>query len=79
MTIQAAETTEDNEDVGPPTLGIRPRELMREYGIGKHGLAILIEKEGHPKPIALGARSKLFLRAEINAWLKCRMDRRDAT
>ena len=51
---------------------------MREYGIGKHGLAILIEKEGHPKPIALGKRSSMFLRSEIDAWLKSRMDRRDA-
>lgn len=61
-----------------PTLGIRPRELMREYGIGKHGLAILIEKEGHPKPIALGKRSSMFIRAEVDAWLKGRMDSRDA-
>lgn len=51
---------------------------MREYGIGKHGLAILIEKEGHPKPIALRKRSSMFLRSEIDAWLKSRMDRRDA-
>lgn len=66
----------DNE--APPTLGIRPRDLMREYGIGKHGLSILIEKEGHPKPIALGARSKMFLRAEVDAWLASRMAQRDA-
>jgi predicted DNA-binding transcriptional regulator AlpA len=51
---------------------------MREYGIGKHGLAILIANEGHPKPIALGKRSSMFLRAEVDAWLKSRMDRRDA-
>lgn len=63
---------------GAPTIGIRPRDLMREYGIGKHGLAILIEKEGHPKPIALGARSKMFLRAEVDAWLASRMAARDA-
>lgn len=61
-----------------PTLGIRPRDLMREYGIGKHGLAILIEKEGHPRPIALGARSKMFLRAEVDAWLEGRKATRDA-
>lgn len=61
-----------------PTLGIRPRDLMREYGIGKHGLAILIANEGHPKPIALGARSKMFLRAEVDAWLTERKAARDA-
>lgn len=60
------------------TLGIRPRELMREYGVGKHGLAILIAKEGHPKPIKLGNRSSMFLRAEINAWLERRKADRDA-
>lgn len=59
-------------------LGIRPRALMAEYGIGKHGLAILIEREGHPKPISLGARSKMFLRAEVNAWLEARKTQRDA-
>jgi predicted DNA-binding transcriptional regulator AlpA len=69
--------TNETEDA-PPTLGIRPRELMREYGIGKHGLAILIAKEGHPKPIALGKRSSMFLRSEVDAWLKSRVERRDA-
>lgn len=63
----------------PPTIGIRPRELMREYGIGKHGLAILIEKEGHPKPIALGKRSSMFLRSEIDAWLASRIAQRDGS
>lgn len=61
-----------------PTYGIRPRDLMREYGIGKHGLSILIDKEGHPKPIALGARSKMFIRAEVDAWLEARKAARDA-
>lgn len=51
---------------------------MHEYGIGKHGLAILIANEGHPKPIALGARSKMFLRAEVDAWLTERKAARDA-
>ena len=55
--------------VAAPRIGIRPRELMREYGIGKHGLAILIKNEGHPKPIALGKRSSMFIRAEVDAWL----------
>lgn len=55
-----------------PTIGIRPRALMVEYDIGKHGLSILIEKHGHPKPIALGARSKMFLRSEVDAWLETR-------
>lgn len=63
---------------GEATIGIRPRDLMREYGIGKHGLAILIEREGHPKPIALGSRSKMFLRAEVDAWLESRKAARDA-
>lgn len=61
-----------------PTLGIRPRDLMREYGIGKHGLAILIANEGHPKPIALGKRSSMFLRSEVDAWLEARKAERDA-
>ena len=77
------EPTTDPEPTGkapppPPTLGIRPRDLMRQYGIGKHGLAILIRKEGHPKPIALGKRSSMFLRAEVDAWLESRVARRDA-
>lgn len=71
-------TTEIEETPPPPTLGIRPRELMREYGVKKNGLAILIRDHGHPKPIALGKRSSMFLRAEVEAWLKSRMDRRDA-
>lgn len=61
-----------------PTLGIRPRTLMAEYGIGKHGLSILIEKEGHPRPISLGARSKMFIRAEVDTWLEARKAARDA-
>lgn len=68
----------ETQPTTPPTIGIRPRELMREYGIGKHGLAILIEKEGHPKPIALGKRSSMFLRSEIDAWLEARKAARDA-
>lgn len=63
---------------GGVTIGIRPRALMAEYGVGKHGLAILIEREGHPKPIELGKRSKMFLRAEVDAWLAARMAARDA-
>ena len=65
-------------DYQPNTIGIRPRALMAEYGVGKHGLAILIEREGHPKPIDLGKRSKMFLRAEVDAWLAARMAARDA-
>lgn len=61
-----------------PTIGVRPRDWMREIGVGKHGLSILIEKEGHPKPIALGARSKMFIRAELDAWLEARKAARDA-
>ena len=56
-----------------PTTIIRPRDWMREMGVGKHGLAILIEKHGHPKPIQLGARSKGFVRAELDAWVAGRM------
>lgn len=65
-------------DAASPTLGIRPRELMREYGIGKSGLAILIRDHGHPKPIALGRRSSMFLRSEIDQWLEHRKAERDA-
>ncbi len=65
-------------DGPPPTLGIRPRELMREYGIGKSGLAILIRDHGHPKPIALGRRSSMFLRSEVDQWLEHRKVERDA-
>lgn len=65
-------------DAPPPTLGIRPRELMREYGIGKSGLAILIRDHGHPKPIALGRRSSMFLRSEVDQWLEQRKAERDA-
>ena len=65
-------------DYQPNTIGIRPRALMAEYGVGKHGLANLIEREGHPKPIDLGKRSKMFLRAEVDAWLAARMAARDA-
>jgi predicted DNA-binding transcriptional regulator AlpA len=62
-----------------PQLIVRPREWMREVGVGKHGLAILIEKHGHPKPIPLGARSKGFLRVELDAWIATRQAQRDAT
>ncbi|WP_226663724.1 helix-turn-helix transcriptional regulator [Alteriqipengyuania lutimaris] len=62
----------------PPTLGIRPRELMREYGIKKSGLAILIRDHGHPRPIALGKRSSMFIRSEVDAWLESRKAERDA-
>ena len=65
-------------DAPSPTLGIRPRELMREYGIGKSGLAILIRDHGHPKPIALGRRSSMFLRSEVDQWLEQRKAARDA-
>jgi predicted DNA-binding transcriptional regulator AlpA len=51
---------------------------MREYQVGKHGLAILIRDHGHPKPIALGKRSSMFLRSEIDAWLEARKAARDA-
>lgn len=70
--------TNETQSAAPPTIGIRPRELMREYGIGKHGLAILIEREGHPKPIALGKRSSMFIRAEVDEWLASRKAERDA-
>lgn len=61
-----------------PTTIVRPRDWMREMGVGKHGLAILIEKHGHSKPIQLGARSKGFLRSELNTWLETRKTQRDA-
>ena len=51
---------------------------MREYGIGKSGLAILIRDHGHPKPIALGRRSSMFLRSEVDQWLEHRKVERDA-
>ena len=61
-----------------PTIGVRPRDWMRELGVGKHGLTILIRDHGHPAAIALGARSKMFLRAELDAWLEARKAQRDA-
>lgn len=71
-------TTKTEETPPPPPLGIRPRELMREYGVKKNGLAILIRDHGHPKPIALGKRSSMFLRAEVDVWLAQRKAARDA-
>lgn len=61
-----------------PTKVIRPREWMRELGVGKHGLSILIRDHGHPRPIELGSRSKAFVRAEVDGWLAARMAARDA-
>ena len=61
----------------PATFGIRPRDLMKEIGVGKHGLAILIRDQGLPAPIALGSRSKMFLRSEVNVWLEARKAARD--
>ena len=61
-----------------PTIGVRPRDWMRELGVGKHGLSILIRDHNHPAPIALGARSKMFVRAELDAWLEARKAQRDA-
>jgi predicted DNA-binding transcriptional regulator AlpA len=61
-----------------PTLVIRPRDWMRELGVGKHGLAILIRDHGHPKPFPLGNRSSAFDRAECDAWLESRKAQRDA-
>ena len=60
-----------------PSLVIRPRDWMRELGVGKHGLAILIRDHGHPKPFALGKRSSGFDRAECEAWLEARKAQRD--
>jgi predicted DNA-binding transcriptional regulator AlpA len=76
--VTAKTKDEDKPRTAPGSIGIRPRDYMRQIGVGKHGLAILIEKEGHPKPIALGARSKMFLRAEVDAWLESRKAARDA-
>ena len=56
---------------------IRPRDWMRELGVGKHGLSILIRDHGHPKPVPLGNRSKAFVRAECEAWLERRKAERD--
>lgn len=78
MTTETDPKTTDSKPAPPPSLGIRPRDLMREYQVGKHGLAILIRDHGHPKPIALGKRSSMFLRSEIDAWLEARKAARDA-
>ena len=60
-----------------PSLVIRPRDWMRELGVGKHGLSILIRDHGHPKPFALGKRSSGFDRGECEAWLEARKAQRD--
>jgi predicted DNA-binding transcriptional regulator AlpA len=49
---------------------------MRELGVGKHGLAILIRDHGHPKPFRLGKRSSGFDRRECDAWLESRKAQR---
>ena len=72
------DNTEPKAIKAPPTLGIRPRELMREYGIKKSGLAILIRDHGHPRPIALGKRSSMFIRSEVDEWIENRKAARDA-
>jgi predicted DNA-binding transcriptional regulator AlpA len=61
-----------------PSIVIRPRDWMRELGVGKHGLAILIRDHGHPKPFALGKRSSGFDRRECEAWLEGRKAAREA-
>ena len=57
-------------------LVVRPRDWMRELGVGKHGLAILIRDHGHPKPFPLGKRSSGFDRSECQAWLEARKAQR---
>ena len=66
-----------NTDNKAAPLVIRPRDWMRELGVGKHGLAILIRDHGHPKPFALGKRSSGFDRRECEAWLESRKAQRD--
>jgi predicted DNA-binding transcriptional regulator AlpA len=60
----------------PAPLVIRPRERMRQLGVGKHGLAILIREHGHPKPFPLGKRSSAFDKAECDAWYEQRKAQR---
>ena len=72
------EADDGNKADAPPTLGIRPRDWMRELGVGKSGLAILIKEHGPPKPIPLGRRSSMFLRSECLEWLEARKAERDA-
>lgn len=62
----------------PTTTIVRPRDWMRELGVKKHGLSILIRDHGHPKPIALGSRSVGFIRQELDTWLEARKAARDA-
>ena len=66
------------ESGGSAPIVIRPRDWMRELGVGKHGLAILIRDHGHPKPFPLGNRSVAFDRAEVDAWVASRKAQRDA-
>lgn len=77
MTDQQTDEIKEPEKAPPPTLGIRPRDWMREICVGKNGLAILIRDHGHPAPIPLGNRSSLFIRSELDAWLKERKAERD--
>lgn len=57
---------------------IRPRPLMQELGVNRHGLKIMREREGFPNPIQLGARSVGYLRSEVDAWVESRKAERDA-
>ena len=57
---------------------IRPRPLMKELGVTRHGLKIMREQRGFPDPIPLGLRGMGYFREEVDAWLEARKAERDA-
>ena len=62
-----------------PRLILRPRELQAKLGLSRNAIDRLVAEEGLKPPILLGPRSKGFLVAEVEQWLRERQARRDAS
>lgn len=61
---------------------LRMRDLVSVIGISKSGIYGRLDShspqydETFPKPVQLGGRAVGFVEAEVQAWLKTRMDAR---
>lgn len=55
-------------------MNLRPQQAAQELGVGLTKLWVLVKEEpGFPPPIKLGARTTVFRREDLHAWMAGRV------